>query len=60
MARSRRTSTMDVGLDEDVDAADAIQIDFFILVLPPVAHFRHIRTASVEFLVSFSKDGVLV
>lgn len=46
----KRTGAVHVGLDEDIDAADSIQLDFHILVLVPVAHEGHVVSAGVVVL----------
>lgn len=43
---------MDVGLDEDVDAANAVERDLDVLVIPPVAHTGHIDAIGLVFLVA--------
>jgi len=43
---------MHVGLDNDVDAADAVQLNLLVLVVPPVAHPGHVGPPGVELLVA--------
>lgn len=50
--------SVDVGLDENVDTANTVQIDFFILVLSPVTHADQICTAGVVFFVTFGENGI--
>lgn len=50
---------MDVCFDDDVDAADAVEGDFFVLVAAPVTHEGHVFAIGGELLVAFSEDDVL-
>ena len=43
---------MHVGFDEDVDAADAVELDFFVFVLTPVAHACHVGAVGAVFFVA--------
>ena len=43
---------MDVRFDEDVDAADAVEVDFFVFVVAPVAEFDEVGPSGVVFLVA--------
>ncbi len=43
---------MNLGLDQDIDAADTIQLDLLVLIIPPVAHLGEIYSLRIEFLVS--------
>jgi hypothetical protein len=52
----RRTGSVDVGLDEDVDPSHAVESDFFIFVEAPVAHLGKIRTARVVLSVACIED----
>lgn len=48
----RRTGPVNVGLDDDVDAANPIKFHFIVLVVSPVAHAGHVGPAGVILLVS--------
>lgn len=50
--------SMHVCLDDDIDATDTVEMDFFVLVLAPVAHADEVFALGVEFLVAFDEDGV--
>lgn len=43
---------VDVGLDQDIYASNAVQFDFFILIFAPVSHFRQVLPASIILTVS--------
>jgi hypothetical protein len=43
---------MDIGLDQNVDTTNAVELDLLILVLPPVTHLSHVGTSSVVLLVT--------
>ena len=43
---------MDIGLDQNVDAANAVEIYFHVRVIPPVTHFRHVFASRVVLLVA--------
>lgn len=45
---------MDIGLDQDVHAADRVEWDLIVFVVPPVPHFSHILSTSVELLVTYT------
>lgn len=47
---------MNVSLDENVDAADAIELKLLILVVSPVTHASHVCPARVVLLVSYSQS----
>ena len=47
---------MDIGFDEDVDAADAVERPFFILVALPVAARRHVFPLGFIFLVAWNES----
>lgn len=49
---------MDVCFDDDVDAADAVEGNFFVLVGAPVAHLGHVAAVGGELLVAFCEDDV--
>lgn len=49
---------MNIGLDENVDTANAVKLHFLILVLSPVTHADQVCPTSVVLLVAFSQDGV--
>jgi hypothetical protein len=50
---------MDVCFHDDVDAADAVEQDFDVLVGAPVAHERHVLAVRVVLLVTFGEDDGL-
>lgn len=52
------TGPVNVGLDEDVDATNAVKLDLLVLVLPPVTHADQICAAGVVLLVAFGEDGI--
>jgi hypothetical protein len=54
------TGTVDIGLDQNVDTTNAIQLNFLVLVLSPVTHANEISAASVVLLVSFGQDDVRI
>ena len=43
---------MHVSLDEDVDAADAVELDLLVLVVAPVAELDEVCSAGVVFFVA--------
>ena len=43
---------MHVGFHENVDAADAVERDFEVLVVAPVAHARHVLAVGFVFFVA--------
>lgn len=50
---------MDVGLDENVDATDAVEWDLDVLVVAPVSHFGHVGAAGrVLFVACVRKTSV--
>lgn len=49
---------MNFGLDEDVDATNAVKLNLLILVLPPVTHANQVGTASVVLLITLSQNSV--
>lgn len=51
--RMSRTRTVDIGLDENVYAANAVERDLNILILTPVTHLGHICAAGVVFFISW-------
>jgi hypothetical protein len=44
---------VDVCLDDDVDAADAVELHLFVLVVPPVTHPAHVRPPGVELRIAW-------
>lgn len=50
--------SVNVGLDEDVDATNAVKLNLFILVLAPVTHADQICAAGIVLLVTFSEDDI--
>lgn len=44
---------MDVSLDKDVDATNAIKFNFDVFVVTPIAHLGHILASSVKLLVAY-------
>ena len=54
---------MDIGFHHDVDAADAVERYFLVLVVPPVAHACHVDTVCLVLLVAccqISKWGSVI
>lgn len=49
---------MNVGLDENVDTTNAVQLNLFILVFSPVTHANHVLSASVILLVALGQDSI--
>lgn len=45
---------MNIGFDEDVDAADAIEGDLDILIVTPVAHAGHVGTFRFVLMVAYA------
>lgn len=43
---------VDVGFDDDVDAADAVEGDFFVRVVVSVTHFGHVDAVGFVFFVA--------
>lgn len=54
------TGTVDIGLDNDIDASDTIQFHLLVLVFPPIAKGNKVFSSRVEFLVSLHEDGVFI
>ena len=46
---------MHIRFHEDVDAADAVEGDFHVVVLTPVAHQRHVGAVGFVFFVACAK-----
>lgn len=57
---SSRTCAVHIGLDEDVDATNAVKLHLLVLVLPPVSHADQVCAAGVVFLVTLGENGVRV
>jgi hypothetical protein len=53
------TRPVNIGLDDDADAANAVEIELDVLVLAAVAHPAHVLPAGVKLLVALSEDGIL-
>lgn len=51
---------MHIGFDQDVDTTDAVQFDFLVFVVSPIAHAGHVCPAGVIFFVSLGKDDISV
>jgi hypothetical protein len=45
-------AAVDIGFDENIDAADTVEWDLDVLVFAPVAHFGHVGAAGVVFFVA--------
>ena len=60
VARKIDAGAVNICFDHDVDAADAIELDLSVFVLPPVAHERHPISVCFVFLVAcgFAISGV--
>jgi hypothetical protein len=56
VAREVDAGAVHVGFDDDVDAADAVEGDFFVFVGSPVAHEGHVFAVGGELLVAFCED----
>lgn len=52
----KHTGPVDVGLDENVYATDAVELQLLVLVVPPVAHLGHVRPASVILVVAWHRE----
>jgi len=42
-----------IGFDHNVDSADAIELNFIILVVSPITHARHVFAVRLVFLVAW-------
>lgn len=51
---------MNIGFDDDVDTTDSIQLEFLVLVFPPVTFSSHVAASGVEFSVSLDDDSIFV
>lgn len=51
---------MDICFDEDVDPADAVELDLLVLVVSPITHTGHVFSAGIVFFVAFSQYHVFV
>merc|ERR1711964_534805 len=51
---------MNICFDEDVDTADAVQLDLLVLIIPPITHAGHVFSTRVVLLVAFSQDNVFI
>jgi hypothetical protein len=51
---------MHVGLDKYAHSPNTIQLDFFVLVQPPVAHRGERFATCLVLLVTFSENGIFV
>lgn len=49
---------MYVRLDENIDATDAVQLDLFVFVLPPIAELHQVRPASIVLFVALGENGI--
>jgi len=48
--------SVDIGFDENVDAADAVKLDLLVLVVAPIAHASHVGSSSIVLLVTFIRS----
>lgn len=51
--QSKHTRAVNVGLDKDVDTANAVELNLFVLVVSPVTHAGHVCPPSVVLLVAY-------
>lgn len=52
------TRTVNVRLDKNVNTTNSVQLNLFILVLPPITQLNQVSTAGVKLLVALSQDRV--
>lgn len=52
------TRTVNVRLDKNVNTADSVQLNLFVLVLPPITQLNQVSTAGVKLFVALSQDRV--
>ena len=60
VGREVDTGAVNIGLDQNVDTTDAVQWDFNVLVLTPIAHLGHVCAAGVVLLVTCEEIFVSV
>lgn len=51
---------MNIGLDDNINTTNTVELNFYILVVPPVTHSNEILTTGVVFLVTFRQNCVRV
>ena len=49
---------MNIRLNENIHATNAVQLNLFIFVMSPIAHAGHICPASVVLFISLCEDNV--
>lgn len=54
------TSAVDIRLDDDANAANAIKLHLFILVVAPVTQPTHVGAAGLVLLVAFCQNDILI
>lgn len=57
---SEQTRSVHIGLDKNIDATDAVQFYFFILVVSPIAHTGHVGTSSIVLLVTLGEHNIFI
>ncbi len=50
------TGPVDISLHKNVDAANAIKLDFLVCVIPPIAHFSHVLAPRVVLFIACEKN----
>ena len=58
--REIHTTSMYISFDDDVHTSNAVKRDLYVLVVPPVAHLRHVRAVRLVFLVPLGENDVFV
>jgi hypothetical protein len=54
------TRTMNICLDDNVNATNTIQLHLVVFVISPVTHLGHIGPTGIVLLVSYSRNKYLV
>lgn len=49
---------MDVSLDKNVDAANAVEIKLLILVVSPVTHLGHVSPSGIKLAISYDPEAL--
>lgn len=51
---------MNFSFDEDIDPSNPVKLNLLVFVLSPVAHSRHVGSASIVLFITLGQDNVFV
>lgn len=51
---------MDISLDQDVDSANSVKFNLFVLVIPPVAHGHEVLSPGVILLITLGQNSIRI